>query len=256
MAYLLLFSLLMNILDLIIIYLSCGSPFGVYHFIYKKHNNRTAWLESLLVVLFWIPFAIYLLHTKITNKLNNENNLNNLEEISSIQKEFEDYLPTNNYQISLFELREVLERYKELTLVSSKMNGQPAKHEFEFFKINGTKNLEVPALCLHRRNHKKLLYHQNQARKDFLKTIEFLLEKNAGNKKLGKISLGFAKILNDENAYLTLTKILDNLSQTLAKSNVKVREKDLWKRQEQSKEKEIAIPLQTVTVTPSVHKKD
>lgn len=247
----------MNYLDFFIIYLACGSPFGVYYFFNSRKQIKLAWLYSIAVVFVWIPYAFQLLHEKVTNKL--QTKTIDFEQIEKLQKEFENFLPVDKSIISLFELREVIERYSELTQIKSASNGIPAKHEKEIFKLHGNKNVEISAQCLNRRNRQRLLFHQNLAREDFLKTVKILSKTNSEQKKLGRLSLEFVKILNDEETQTSLEKLFTTTPQTFKTSFVNILEKDLLWKQDQPKPsnaKPISMPLQTLTVTVNARKKD
>lgn len=249
---------MMNYLDLIIIYLSCGSPLGVYYFFNNRQHDKTVWLKSVLITCLWIPYALTLLHKKVTKKLKNNTFYENDVYLSKLQKGFEDFLPENSLQLSLFELREILERYSELTLITFESNGIPAKHEKEIFLINGDLQNEIPSICLNRRNHKRLIFHQTQARIDFLKTLKILINSNSDLNKLEELSSEFAKALNDKTALTYIKDLFQTLSQTDKVSSVTLLENDLWKPIEptQLNEKQISIPMQVMTVTANIRKKD
>ncbi len=244
----------MNYTDLIIIYLAGGSPFGVYYFFNSNGNKKLVWLKSVLIIFVWIPYAFQLLYSNVTSKLNNSklsdisNQQNTLRNnLAKLQRGFEDYLPTNKAEMSLFELREIIERYSELTTIQSELNGKPANHEKEIFRINGNNEIEISAICLNRRNHKRLLSHQTQAKSDFLKSLRILFNSTKDVKKLGEHSIEFVKLLNEDEALISVFELYKEFSQTLQESNVSNSEKDLWTTQEpkQSNTKQISIRLQT-----------
>ncbi|MGI8669995.1 MAG: hypothetical protein ACR2J3_09160 [Aridibacter sp.] len=231
---------MMNLQDIAIIYLACGSPFGVYYFLNKRQSGNNILLKSLLLTIFWIPFAFRLLNTKVTKKLKNNHLISRKEKkLFEMQKYFENFLPNDSKNISLFELRETVERYSGLTYVISGNNQNPASHEKEIFKFNGNKNIEISALCLNRRNRKKLNSHQTQAREDFLNLLKILFASDSEQQKLGKHTLEFVKLLNDEKALVEIKRLINEVSQSFEESHVLQMEKDLWTSQKQKNAKQI-----------------
>ncbi len=249
---------MMNYLDLLIIYLACGSPFGVYYYFNNRQYRSNTLIKSLTVTFVWIPYSLKLLHTKITDKLNNIDDSDATVRLFVLQKNFENVLPSNESEISLFEFREIIERYKELTLISLENNGTPAKHEKEIYRIYDKQNVELSAICLNRRNHNRLLIHQIQARKDFLKTIKTLLKTKFERKKLGNQSLEFVRILNDEAAYTSIRALIDKSWQIDDPHAVTHLEKETWTIEppQRSKEKSISMPLQRLPMRVDNVKKD
>jgi hypothetical protein len=182
----------MSLIDFTILYLACGSPFAVYYFL----QNRD-WLKSFIIWMLWIPYSFRLLQRKVTSKLNFDKNTVSDSEIEVIQKEIEQFVFENNTNFSLFEFREIFERYVGLTL--SKKQTRIGENETEIFRVAKRENVKLGAVCLHRRNQFKLKYHQTLARRDFLKVInEFQ------SRKLQLSSLKLFRILEDDEAERTL----------------------------------------------------
>ncbi len=255
----------MKFSDLIIIYLACGSPFGVYYFFNSRNFEKFSWLKAILLVFVWIPYALGLLHRYITEKLIAKVPASAFEfdtdkkiSLVKLQRKFEDFLPADKAIISRFELRETIERYSELTQIKAKSHGPPATHEYEIFKINGNKNVEISALCLNRRNRRRLLFHQKTAREDFLKALKLLTKANFDPEKLKELSQKFVEMLNDEMARTAVIEMFSSLLQNAEESSVRNLEKELWKALEQkhTNENQILIPMQTLTVTANAQEKD
>src|SRR5687768_12515458 len=125
----------MNLTDFIIIYLACGTPFGVYHFIDNRKSN-SHWLKSLLTFFVWIPYALKLLREKFIGHYSNLNsgktkNLSLEIEISleKTKKELECLLITEIKNFSTFEFRETVERYIGLTISNRSENKKPTEKE-------------------------------------------------------------------------------------------------------------------------------
>lgn len=166
---------MMNLLDFSIIYLACGSPFGVYYFLTQNTPSKKLLVKAILVTIFWIPFGISLLHKLVTSRSKTENlfiSTENQVNLTKIQKAFENLIPSDSNQISLFEFREVFERYVGLSLSRITHSQSPGESEKGIFEITDNKNVEISAICLNRRNRRKLFLHQIKARDDFFTLLK------------------------------------------------------------------------------------
>ena len=254
----------MNFSDLLIIYLACGAPFAVYYFLQNRKflSFEKLWLRIFFVFVCWIPFAFQLTKINKTFESKSDNNYSadsNLEKnLYSIQKQFEEILLAGNFNISIYELREVLERYVGLTKSLQNYNGKKNESVKELFRTSGNNDLEISGICLQRRNCERLLFHHTQARRDFLKIVILLSEFNSLRKKLGASAGEFVTLLKDREAQAELETVFNKNSQTLVKNTVKHSEKDLWTTETQKPLPLNSIPthLQTMAVTTKLHGKD
>ncbi|MGI8789228.1 MAG: hypothetical protein ACR2HG_15925 [Pyrinomonadaceae bacterium] len=258
----------MSLNDFLIVYLACGAPFGVYYFTHQRAANSSIRLASkaLLVFIFWLPFAVIVIcRSKIFIK-NIHSNLAKLSaseseikrDIFLVQKEIEKSLPEESSAVSLFELRETIERYIGLTLAVQTETAESAEQEQELFRISGREKTKLAAICLKRRNQKRLAFHQIAARRDFTQLIERLLDSGSEQKKLERFSIKLAKILNDCAARNNLQEMFAARLQTGDLQSVEQMEKDLWKPEihKPSPVQSISTRLQTMTATANSRGKD
>jgi len=247
----------MNILDLTIIYLACGAPFGVYYYLVNR-PQKNGWLKSIFISLLWFPFAIQLLISRVTKRLSEREfsvksrDRHESNELNRGKKNFEAFLPENGSFISLFELREIIDRYAGLTLAKNIDVAAPAKHEEELFRASGGTTLEISSICLNRRNRAKLLSHQRDARTDFLKMLGELFEFSRVE-KLGKQAIGFVKLLKDDEALDSIELLIKNASQITRDISVKELEKDLWKQDIPIQPTNEPIPLHLKALTAAAN---
>jgi hypothetical protein len=243
----------MNFNDFLIIYLACGAPFGVYYFFEKRNSLRQnrLWLRAFSVFLFWIPFALLIL---VRNNKKPKPYVKEFAEIQSldaepenkiftIQKEFEKILLKSNLNISIYEFREVAERYIGLTLAkqNEEHNTKKEKIESEIFTISSNGNNKISSICFYRRNRNRLSFHQKNARRDFLKVLDQLLSATSDKKSLDNLFYEFAKLLKDEKAQKAHLHLFGNFQQTNQNTNVKYSENEQWKT-------EIHKPLPAKTI--------
>lgn len=224
----------MNLTDFIIIYLACGTPFGVYHFI-DNHKSNSHWLKSLLTVFVWIPYALRLLREKFTghfSKLNSGKtknlSLENEVSLEKTKKELERLLIKDIKGFSTFEFRETIERYVGLTFANRAENEKPTEKEKNLFQISGSDNKILAAECLHRRNLKLLSFHHSLARKDFLKFILKYKDNISEAEIFYYLLFKFVGLLRDTEAENVLKNNFPFVAQSTGKETVTDLEKEIW----------------------------
>lgn len=173
--------------DLLIIYLSCGAPFGVHYFLQKRDKTTVFGLfyRSCGVSLLWIAYAPYLLWRKnaaesITHKtfFKPDPEISLLgQQISVLQEQIlQAFIELNSKTglgLHFFTFRDVLERYAGLTLALKADENTVGESDFEIFRIAGRKKkeLSLAGKCLAKRNSMRLKAHQSNAREDFFKQM-------------------------------------------------------------------------------------
>ncbi len=257
---------MMKLVDLIIIYLACGAPFGVYFFFQNRENliSTQLWLKSFLNGLLWIPFALKLFHRFVTNKLHNTqfvvtNQTDSVIrlKIDGFEKIFSNYLFKNDCDLSLFEFRETFERYIGLTLSLPK-DSETIVTDSEFFRITNHKNSKLGEICLQRRNRLRLESHQTQARKDLLKFFAIINLNILEAKKFRFQVFEFFGIFEDLEAQAKLDEIFQSTTQTENGDNVKQMENEVWKSKEHKPlpTQQTVLNLQTIQRTTLMSKPD
>lgn len=258
----------MNLTDFLIIYLACGAPFGVYYFLQNrtKFVSSKLWLNTFFNFAFWIPIAFRLLReNKFLNKsaaakFDTEQGLDATQEkkLNLIQKQLEQILQKSSLKISIYEFRETIDRYIGLTFANKSHSRKGSLADKEFFRISENENVELAAICLYRRNQKRLSFHHIGARQDFLHFINHLSEFSSDKKTIGNLAVEFVKILNDLEAQPALEKMFIQSSQTDKHFTVKQLEKDLWNTEihKPLPINQISTRLQTMTATANLRGKD
>ena len=238
----------MNRIDFLIIYFSCGAPFAVYYFLQNKSERKTfvSWLLNSLVLIFWLPFAVFLLF-KNRRVLSDFDFLRKTPDISESerqiclsQKRIEKVLLESELEISIFDFRETAERYAGLTTAAQ---NEPDKNwGQDIFQAANNKKDDLGKICLRRRNRKRLAFHQTEARRDFLQIIKQLTDSISDTETLERSTLAMVALLNDSEAQTILEKMFAENMQIGKLQNVEYSEKDLWNPQEHK-------PLRTKTIS-------
>lgn len=254
----------MNLTDFIIIYLACGTPFGMYHFIDRRKSD-SHWLKSLFTVFVWIPYAIWLLRQKFTGRFSSRN-LRELEsftlEIEAVlektKKELERILVKDIKVFSAFEFRETIERYIGLTIASRIENQKPTDKEKDLFQISGSDNKILAAKCLHRRNLKLLNFHHSLARKDFLKFIFKYKSDISDAENFYYLLFKFIRTLQDIEAENIIKNNFTFISQSAKDTTVTDLEKEIWTPEihKPPLARPIVSPLKAMTAPTNLPYKD
>ncbi len=223
-------------------------------------------MNTIITFAFWIPIAFQLLRE---NKLFNNPNTSKFDaevtldltqekKLNLIQKQFEKILQESCLKISIYEFRETIDRYIGLKLANQSNSGKVSVADKEIFRISENKNVELAAICLYRRNQKRLFFHHTRARQDFLHFINKLSDFSADRKIIGNLAVEFVKILNDLEANNELEKMFSSTSQTDKYFAVKQLEKDLWNIETHKPlpTNQISTRLQTMTATANLRGKD
>lgn len=260
----------MNLFDFLIIYLACGAPLGVYYFLQNRktpHFKRLR-LKTSLTFIFWLPFAYrILLESKLRqipfSKVFGRKpvlDANIEKNIHPIQKQLEKVFLESNLKLSIYEVREIFERYVGLTLTCQfeHKNSQTARTENEIFQIAKHKNAKLAAVCLHRRNRSRLVFHQTEARRDFLNLLSELFDSDSDREKLERSAIEFVTLLNDTEARDVIEKMFERETQTAESVRVKNTETAIWKSETQKPilTKPISTRLKALTATMNLRGKD
>jgi hypothetical protein len=236
----------MTLLDAIIIYLALGAPFAVYDFLQNRKRPATQkWISAAFAFIFWIPLAVRVLHRELkVHGYAREFDAQRDEKIRVIGDALKDLLMANGSTISVFNYRDVFDRYVGLTLATRRENTNSHSNDTELFEIAGCLNTELAAKCLNRRNSIRLERHQTEARRNFLMMIEMSLTENAD--AAGK-ALELAELLDDEPAISRLRKM-----ELRAGGNGTNRsESDIWNSGRQKTQSKSATPRLSKLATAS-----
>lgn len=258
----------MNLRDLIIIYLACGAPFGVYYLLQNRNLSETKflWLKSLSRFVFWIPFALHLVarksfFTKLYTNSFDKPSVSDAKkefEIERIKKFFENLMLKKDFALSIYEFREIFDRYVGLTIEIQKDNNEVSSTEKEIFRITNHTNKNIAEICLNRRNRRRLSFHQKLARQDFLEVFDKFITIFSETQTLFDESFNLIQLLNDFEAQYKLEKLLKKTLQSPQKLFVNNLEKELWKSEKQNPlpANQISSNMQIISVMRNLSKKD
>lgn len=188
----------MKLIDLIIIYLACGSPFAVYQAT-NRQNGQTGinWMRVFSSFLFWPAFAISsLINRFILNETRRKAALQN--RLEDVRLEFEQKVFSGESIASLFEFRETFYRFIGLSEAASE--ARSGKANAEIFEISGHHNKALASRCLARKNKRRLAEHRSAAREEFVGLIARLAAARPDRVEIVSLALEIAGHLDDRTA--------------------------------------------------------
>ena len=196
----------MNVIDLIIIYLACGSPFGVYQITNRKNDRQAVnWLNVFSSFLLWPVFAIALLAKHVFRSGDSTAAIrhNHLEDIRS---EIERIAFSDGTISALFEFREIFYRFTGLVeAANAPTSGRSLNEVFDSGPHN---NNSLAARCLARRNRERLAFHQTRARNEFVDVISRMVDSGPSRDEILNLALQLAGHLHDRDSAADLNALL------------------------------------------------
>lgn len=169
----------MTIIDTIIIYLTIGAPFAVFHFIRCGGSfTVSTCFKASLAGLFWPPFAVDLSRSHLRPpRVNREFEKSAILDSATEKKLFtsariiEDAFPAAERPHNIRVFRDVFDRYCGLTSAISLESASTNGTDVEFFAISGNPKQRLASKVIQRRNKLKLANHQKEARRDLLRFL-------------------------------------------------------------------------------------
>ena len=169
----------MNIVDLLIIYLTLGAPFAVYKYLQESRlSPGLRLLLACLTLVFWIPVAIRFGYRRLTNAYSNDDfvSLNNLDarnhQLAELADQVRAGLRLSDGSLSILAVREVLDRYVGLAVLAEAADLDVAELKSDLLRAAGRGDDRIAASCLMRRNQQRIAVHHRRARTDFLALFE------------------------------------------------------------------------------------
>ena len=178
----------MSILDTLIIYFACGSPFGVYQMTQRDRSGAASWANSLAAFALW-PVFLGTMALKLVSPTRND-----LDVVESIRTDIEAAAFGDGAATGLFDFREIYYRYAGLAEACATVGGTPPSAALA--EIARGQN-DLAERCLARRDRAKLEFHHTIARNEF---IEMIAGMNADNHQVVPLALQLSEHLKDDDA--------------------------------------------------------
>jgi hypothetical protein len=199
----------MTIIEIIIIYLACGSPFAVSRLLrnegYFGLQNVLSSVGSLFGWPIFLPeiakqFVTRRLQTKDYSLDGSDSDSRLLQLRKAIEKEWCYVFG----EAEVIRFREGLERYINISLALLQA-GQNTSPEFEVLDIGGHTDNEVGNACLSRRNKQKLETHRTASRVALVDAA-FQIHQAGGARAL-EVAIELSKLVGDSECVKELESV-------------------------------------------------
>lgn len=233
------YSRVMRLSEIIIIYLTIGAPFAVHFVLHNLPVTKNLFLKAFGVAILWLPLMVVKFffgrkrqdtdfHKDEKLELAKRSLFVTLNEIRTATELIE---RKENIERLICVTRENAEKYSGLALASETLNetDSPSEHEFEIFRITGCKSdeLKIAARCAHRHNVRQIFEHRNRARANFLHALVEMAEDINNSSAISPISarqinglllrlyansVEILSLIEDEKAVAIVTRLSDKAS--------------------------------------------
>lgn len=154
----------MSLVELAIIYLSCGAPFAVFKATSRDAKASTKWLVFVAALIGWPVFAAILITRRVRKAAATPEAV-----IESLRVKMESAAFPDNEIQGVFDFREMY--YRFVGLSNAVNEPESARPGTELFEIGGGENNDTAARCLARRNRIRLHRHYLKARREFMSSV-------------------------------------------------------------------------------------
>lgn len=153
--------MLLVFLDLTVIYFAFGAPVGVYEITRGRRSVRTV-AAATLHLLLWPFFAALSLQRSLVEVRKVAPSLD--QQVDALRREIEQERLDEAADTVVAEFRDIFARYVGLTMAFHDSNERSVSADF--LAISGRMRSDLAAVCLERRNRRRLEFHLVQARND------------------------------------------------------------------------------------------
>ncbi len=214
----------MDTLTLIIIYLACGSPFGVYELTRGDQTSPPAnFAAAISSFIFWPVIGVLLVWRGIRRRKDGRLPAFRIEQIRS---EIECIAFANMPAAALFEFRDVYYRYTGLAEAAA--NSEGSSIGTELMAVTADVHRAAAAKCLARRNGEKLEFHKVLARNEFVDLISQAAASSPHAAKIVALASGLAEDLFDHEAVEDLAAMA-NVRRPTRKGSLVETEEEVWR---------------------------
>ncbi len=155
----------MNFAELTIIYLACGSPFGVQFVLRETDRSFFHTLAGVALRFFFWPVAAIAMLLRPSNQRSSLSFAYSNDELERIRSEMELIVQAGPSTTSVFELRETFLRYAGLASAADRSEVLPGTANL--FIAAGHPDRALASACLQRKIAQKLADHRSRSRKEF-----------------------------------------------------------------------------------------
>lgn len=218
----------MTFLDLLIIYLSLGAPFGAYRLVRNGNpSSGNGLFSAILAFLLWPAYSIrsayrYLGLSDAGFDIDARPDTEFLKTIEDISARFS-AAASRSHRLIAKRLERQYERYVELSLAQLTRSGTKSGQYFDLLTISGHPSPQIGAANLNRRNRNVIDRHLKDARTNLITALDDL---SAGRQEAKDVVQTVAELLNDNELAMAVSANLNSLREV---SNTRLKQ---WEKSE------------------------
>jgi hypothetical protein len=171
----------MNFIDVLIIYLACGTPFAIYRIALSEHGPRETVVRSTRAGILWPMVGAKTVLKKLRMAPRFSGQL--------LRREMEEALSAALPDLRTFKFREVFDRYSSLAIATASKVDPASVQVFDIAKVRAG---AASTNCLARINGRKLDRHLSVARGELM---EYVL--SSGSAHVADLAVSLAKEVGD-----------------------------------------------------------
>lgn len=216
----------MRLTDLIICYLSIGAPLGVFHYLYNpSRSGRRNIVRSAAQFAFWPFFLTSALVKRVASgePLRKPENSNITDAyrhvgVKDLQRELELLTLNSGAELSLFEVRDAIERYTELTTAVLESEVPDPTLCKDLFDFGGSAENGIGPLVLSRKNLSRLRHHQARARADIARIVNLCAPFSRKEQAIRTAQTLFAEIGDEAGIEILKASVSGNEAESVVAS--------------------------------------
>jgi hypothetical protein len=191
----------MTFLDLLILYLSLGAPFGAYRLVRNGNPlGSNGLFSAILAFLLWPPYAIRSAYRYLVSSdgstgfaVDGKPDAGFFKTIEDLSDQFS-AAAARSHRLIAKRLEHRFERYVELSLALITRSGAKGGQYFDLLTVSGHPSPQVGAANLNRRNRNVIERHLKDARTDLITALGDL---SAGRREAKEVVKTIADLLSD-----------------------------------------------------------
>lgn len=201
----------MTFLDLLIIYLSLGAPFGAYRLV--RSGNRNGLFSATLAFLLWPPYAIRSAYRYLGSPDRNTGFDTDGKPDGELLKNIEDLsgqfsvAANRSHRLIAKRLENQFDRYVELSIAQITKSGAKSGQYFDLLSVSGHPSPQIGAANLNRRNRNVIERHLKDARTDLITALDDL---SAGRREAKEVVKTVADLFSDNELSVAVSANLNS----------------------------------------------
>lgn len=254
----------MDLLDISVIYLALGAPFGVRFYLVSETGGPVVLLRSVIVAAVWILYIPGFLHNLVTAGLRvpvrSGRTIPGKEihtRVKPVSRKIEAISAGVSDAPGIFTVREVIERHAGIAALAESAS-RDVLSGVELFRIAGHPDPELGALCTQRHNGSTLNRHRTEAARDLVRLFEILAGRCQDPKELAFLFSQLFDLAGNSAAASDIRKKGRAAEVKQERRQKEKREREIWNSAKPKAQSMMEYPMafEKISVTSKLPSKD